>query len=129
MAGNLAKCGKGKFSGRGGHILCGRFKLLAKPSGFDLTTAEDFFFDGAQSPGWVLFQGTPLSSKNPNLQHVAAESERVLLYPETEFPFAEITGKHSFAIPFPRDNAHFNTLLLWCYKSDFLLGVGKIDWF
>ncbi|MBP1849123.1 hypothetical protein [Rhizobium halophytocola] len=114
----------GTFSGRGGHILRGHFTLTQRADGVLMTTSEDFFFDGAEEPGWALFDRIPQSSADPSLAAAAETLGFGRLAPSSQFPHREIVGRRTALIPSRLSVDAYECIFLWCYATQFLLGIG-----
>lgn len=114
----------GVFSGRGGHILTGTFRIASGAQGLHLTTSDDFFFDGSADPAWVLAKQVPANSADPCINQAAKISGLQHLGSCHGFPFPEVTGQQTALFPTSFEVDEYRALLLWCAKSQFLLGIG-----
>lgn len=89
-----------------------------------METSEDFFFDGAADPGWALFNGVPQSSSDAGVAAAALENGFGRLDGASTFPHREIVGRQVATIPDHIPVAAYDCVFLWCYSTQFLLGIG-----
>ena len=114
----------GDLHGRGGHILRGRFSFRREAGRLRFETSEDFFFDGAPSPGWALFHTVPASGQSEGVREAAATGHFGMLAPASDYPYPETRGPQHALLPEALRLDGCRSLFLWCYGTHRLLGVG-----
>lgn len=114
--------GRGAFTPGTGHDLRGDFTLTRQSGGVLMRTSADFFFDGSPEPGWALVAGLPVDASDRAVQAaaVATDFQRLPMN-------VSVAGEQTGLIPDAIDIDAYDTLLLWCYRFPFILGVGPIE--
>ena len=115
--------GCGTFAPGRGHMLRGTFTLTRTADGILMETSRDFFFDGALEPSIGLHTAIPFSEGDPVLKRNMIATRFVNL-PGGDMP---ALGRYAGFLPGDTDFDVFNTLVLWCHETPFILGIGPIE--
>jgi len=122
------RIGNGEFTGRNGFRLEGQFSLTRQPEGqIKFETNTTFYFGshdgrGTAAPGFALFKGDPTGLPKDVIEPTAVATDllRIAMGPN------HVRGIQTGYIGGEVAMADFDTVILWCFRSRILLGVGPI---